>query len=65
MELERYMDGVGAGVGVGFLKIGVELRGVGVVIDGVGAGVGVEFFKIGVELSGVGAVHTRSCPTLT
>jgi hypothetical protein len=52
------------GVGVGFVKIGVELHGVGAVIDGVGVGVGVEFLKIGVELPGVGAVHTRSCPTL-
>jgi hypothetical protein len=31
MELERYIDGVGAGFGVGFLKIGVELPRVGAV----------------------------------
>ncbi len=78
LELERYIDGVGVGVGVVFLnigadlpgvgvvflEIGAELPGVGVVIGGVGVRVGVGFLKIGAELLGVGAVHTRSCPSL-
>ncbi len=37
------MNGVGAGVGVEFLKIGVELPGVGAVHEWSGVGVGVGY----------------------